>query len=146
MNQCEDIWSCAISGKVSRFRELAPAAVDVQPGPKIAVNGPLIVHLLFGDVYGALASRAAELNRFWFELHPDSSTDAPAFQAVAQSFLNDAYSSIIREGSTPENPPDFYAIEAPAAARGWPVYFLAVGTGLRLPTEAFRGKVGFPSR
>lgn len=146
VNQREDVWWCALSGKVARFRELAPTAVDVQPGPKIAVNGALVVRLLFGDEYGALASRAAELNRFWYELHPDGSTDAPTFQAVAQSFLNDAYGAIIREGRTPEYPPDFYAMLAPAAVRGWPVYFLAVGTGLRLPAEAFRGKVALPSR
>lgn len=144
----ENIWLCAIYGKVARFHELARAAVPIQPTGAVSINGPFLIELLFGDSYAAFAERAVRTERFVSMLVPDAATNVDTFDTLAQSFLGAAYSRVIEEGETPKDPPDFYGIRAPASesTNGWPVYFFAVGRGLKLPEEAHRGKVALPSR
>jgi hypothetical protein len=143
----ENIWLCALYGKVNRFQELAPAGVPVK-GSEVTVNGLLIIELLFGDPYAAFAERALRPGRFVLSLERHDAVSVPTLDAAAQSFLNTAYGIVVGQGETPKDPPDFYGILAPAAksSAGWPVYFFAVGMGLNLPAEAYRGKVALPSR
>lgn len=136
----EDVDICCIYGKVARFSELAPAAVDVQPGPKFQVNFLRIVALLFGSEYEAFAKRAVD--RLVWMPEPDASTNKPEFDSVAQSALNMIRGRLVDdEGKARKHMPDLYGIVAPASTRGSPIYFLAVGTGLRLPKAAFRGTI-----
>lgn len=139
----EKILMCSIYGKVARFRELASAGVTIRPTGEVLINGPLLIELLFGDSYGAFAERAVRSDRFMFLLEPHDATNAGTFDTVAQSFLSSLYSQAIARGEFPKDPPDFYGILAPASrsATGWPVYFFALGTELKLPKEAYRGKL-----
>jgi hypothetical protein len=142
----EDIWSCVLYGKVHRLHELASAGVTFGPAGEVSINGLLLIELLFGDTYGAFAERASRSNRFGYMLEPYDTRSADSFDELAQSFLNAAYEAVIYRGETPKRPPDFYGIVAPASTKtpGWPVYFFAVGMGLKLPPEGHRGKVGLP--
>lgn len=142
----ENILGCSIYGKVARFHELAPAAVPVGPAGEVTINGPFLVELLFGDSYAAFAERALRADRFTCMLAPHDATNAGTYNTVAQSFLNSNYLQLRARDELPKREPDLYGILAPAAesTKGWPVYFFAIGMGLKLPGEAYRGKVALP--
>lgn len=142
----ENILACSIYGKVARFNELAPTAVPIRPNGEVTINGTALTELLFGDSYAAFTERALRAGRFTLMLVPHDVTDTGTFNTVIQSFLNSSYLHLRARGELPKHEPDLYGIIAPAAksTKGWPVYFFAVGIGLRLPKEAYRGKVALP--
>ncbi len=141
----ESIWMCTLYGKVvESFLTLAPAGVTVFPGNKTELHPEVIAESLFGDLYAAFVHRAAGCGRFYFQLEPYKTVSPPSFTDTAQQFLNAAYNLAVERDNHPAASPEFYGLEAPAPKRGWPVYFLAVGIGLDLPAEAYRGKVELP--
>jgi len=141
----EDIWMCAIHGKVvESFVELAPAGAAVSPGNKVTLYPEVIAETLFGSAYAAFVNRASAAGKIYFSFAVKTAVVPPSLMEAGQEFLNACYHQRIREGNTPRESPEFYAMHARASKKTWPVYFLAVGMNLDLPAEAYYGKVALP--